>query len=145
MIGKPPRYSLTEIEFPFRSLASLAGRAAVGGAREVVLATLVSARLAGSVLGAESLATRSRELRATGARNWLLSLALPQASRTLFMRVIEATGTDDIESLGRALAQVIELADPHLDHPSRLELGRLVHRISIAQSGEALDRKVTTK
>jgi hypothetical protein len=141
MIGKAPRYSVAQSDFPFRAMAALAGRAPIGGAREIVIATLVAARLALAAIDPRGLPLQARETRANGARNWLLSLALPQATRNTFLKVIEASGTDDIEYLGQSLALVIELADPHLDYSSRLELGRLVHRISVAQSGEALDRQ----
>jgi hypothetical protein len=141
MIGKPPRYSVSQSEFPFRALASMAGRAAIGGVREVALATLIAARLTQGVLGPNRLPVKAREARAGGARNWLLSLSLPQNARNVFLRLVEATGTDDIDDLSRCLAQVIEVADPHLDQHSRLELGRLVHRISVEQAGETLERQ----
>jgi hypothetical protein len=144
MIAKQPRYSLAPNEFPFRALAALAGRAQIGGGREVVLATLVAARLTLGAVSPNRLPLKAREARAGGARNWLLSIALPQNSRTVYLRLLEATGTDDIEYLGRSFAQVIELADPHLDPASRLELGRLVHRIGADQSGEALERAGAT-
>jgi hypothetical protein len=139
MIGKAPRYSLAPHEFPFRALAALAGRAQIGGVREVALATLVAARLTAGVLGPHRLPLAAREARAGGAKNWLLSIALPPNSRTIYMRLLEATGTDDIEYLGRSFAEMFELADPHLDQPARLELGRLVHRISSEISGETLE------
>jgi hypothetical protein len=141
MIGKVPRYSVAQGDFPFRAIAALAGRAPIGGAREIVIATLICARLALSAIDPRGLPLQARETRASGAKNWLLSLALPLNSRTAFLKVIEASGTDDIEYLGRSLAQVIDFADPHLDYASRLELGRLVHRISVAQSGEALEKQ----
>ena len=141
MIGKMPRYSVAQSEFPFRALAALAGRAPIGGVRETVVATLICARLAMGAVDQSAMPAKSREVRANGARNWLLSLALPQSSRSAYLKVIDASGTDDIEFLGRSLAQVIELADPHLDHASRLELGRLVHRISVVQSGDTLERE----
>ncbi len=144
MIGKTPRYSLAPHEFPFRALAALAGRAQIGGVREVALATLVAARLALGAVSPNRLPLKAREARAGGARNWLLSIALPQNSRSIYLKLLEATGTDDIEYLGRSFAQVIELADPHLDQPARLELGRLVHRISVEQSGETLERVGTS-
>jgi hypothetical protein len=140
MIGKPPRYSLAPNEFPFRALTALAGRAQIGGVREVALATLVAARLALAAVSPNRLPLKAREARANGARNWLLSIALPQNARVVYLKVLEASGTDDIEYLGQSFAQVIEIADPHLDPAARLELGRLVHRISTEQAGETLER-----
>ena len=115
----------------------------MGGAREVALATLIGARLASGAISPNRLPTKSREARANGARNWLLSLALPQAPRAVYLRLIEATGTDDTDDIGQSLAKVIELSDPYLDQASRLELGRLVHRISLESSTETLERQVT--
>jgi hypothetical protein len=141
MIIKPPRYSVGPSEFPFRALAALAGRLAIGGPREIAMAALVTARLVAGALSPNRLPLKSREARAENARHWLMGLALPANARNLFLRLVEATGTDDIDDMGRTLAQMLELVDPHLDNQSRLELGRLVHRVSADQSVEALERQ----
>jgi hypothetical protein len=140
MAGKPPRYALPPHEFQLRGLASLAGRSSSGADREIALATLVAARLALGALSPDRLPLKSREARAAAARNWMLSLPLPQPTRATYMRLLEATGTDDIEYLSTSFTEVIEIADEALDAASRLELGRVVTRISSERSVEALER-----
>jgi hypothetical protein len=139
MIGKPPRYSLSQSEFPYRSLAALAGRAPIGGTREVALATLVAARLASSAVGPGLLPTSTRVARARSARNWLLSMSLPQNARNAVLRVIVASGDDNMEELQQSLAKLMELTDGQLDQASRMELGRLMKRMA-PDATEAAER-----
>src|SRR5688500_148699 len=63
-----PPYALTTPSFEFPALASLAGRAPMGGEREVALACLVVARLAA---GASALTSEVRGARAAAAKVWL--------------------------------------------------------------------------
>jgi hypothetical protein len=142
MFGKLPRYSLPQQEFPFRALAGLASRAAIGATRDVALATFIAARLAAGAIGANRISVHGRETRANGARNLLLALALPASTRGTYMKLVDSTATDDIEFISTTFASVIEVADPHLDQASRLELGRLVQRISQEQTQETLARQV---
>ena len=89
-----PPYALAVPSFRFRALAALAGRAVLGGPREVVLACFVGARLAAALVrGAEpALTDEVRAARASGARTWLGAIALPASTRVPLARLIDATG-----------------------------------------------------
>lgn len=89
-----PPYALAVPSFRFRALAALAGRAVLGGPREVVLACFVGARLATALVrGAEpALSDEVRAARASGARTWLGAIALPASTRVPLARLIDATG-----------------------------------------------------
>ena len=80
MLTHPP-YALAPTEFRFRALASLAGHATLGGARELLLATLLVARLVDGVAGLYPLSPPLRRARATAAKTWLSALALPAQTR----------------------------------------------------------------
>lgn len=124
-----PPYALTTPAFRFRALASLAGRAALGGAREVVLATYLVARLADDCREARSLPASTRSARAAAARNWLASTALPATVRSALTRLAEAT-EGEVTGVARLLADVATATAPYLDEPSRLELERLARALA---------------
>src|SRR3954465_7167797 len=60
-----PPYAVPSTEFRFPALAALAGRAQLGGDREVALALYVAARLAQDCRGASALSDSSRAERAS--------------------------------------------------------------------------------
>ena len=66
-----PPYALATTTFRFAALAALAGRAPLGGQREVALATYLAARLAQDVLPERGVPQTSRAERAVGAKSWL--------------------------------------------------------------------------
>lgn len=121
-----PPYALRAPAFPFRNLATLAGRAPIGGAREVALACLVAARLAadrareGNDLGAAGRASRS-----VGAKGWLGTLALPPAVRGPLARCIETSVEGAPDAVGREVAALATAAAAYLDPGSRTELEAL--------------------
>ena len=119
-----PPYVLAAPAFRFRALATLAGCAPLGGAREVVLATYLLARLADDCRESKALPAATRGSRAAAARNWLASTALPAPVRPALMRLAEAT-EGDRAGVSAALADVIAATSPYLDDPARLELERL--------------------
>jgi uncharacterized membrane protein len=110
--------------FRFRALATLAGRAAIGGPREVALATYLVARLVDDCLPERELPAVARAERAAGARGWLASVALPTAVRASLTRLADATGADRSE-ISPALTSMMAVIDSYLDAPSRSELARL--------------------
>lgn len=120
----PPPYSLSTPIFRFRALATLAGRAPLGGPREVALATYLVARLVDDCLPEKELAAATRAERSAGARGWLANVALPMAVRASLTRLADATGSDPSE-IRAALTSMIAVIDTYLDAASRLELGRL--------------------
>ena len=127
-----PPYALDAPEFRFRALAALAGRASLGGARELVLATLLGARLVDGMIGTHPLSTPLRRLRTAGARSWLSALTLPAAARATMARLLEVTASDDRRALADAWEAVVSIAAPALDVPSRVELRRLTADVSAA-------------
>ena len=122
-------YALAPTPFPFPALANLAGRAPLGGPREVALACLVAARL---VSGCQppAIPLPERAARATSARSWLGTLALPVPVRNAVSRVLEITGTDRAEGLGAALVKVMEVTAGQVDGSARLELQRLAASVT---------------
>ena len=122
-------YSLEPLAFPFPALAALAGRLPLGGGREVALAALVAARLADGLRGAEAMSTADRGGRATAAKVWLASLALPTNTRLPFSRCLESTTGTPLQVAG-ALRSLVAAAGPHLDGPSIQELERLARQLA---------------
>ena len=126
MIGIAPPYSLAAPTFRFRAIASLAGRAPLGGEREMALAALMAARLADAHLLEVPLSATARASRAAGARVWCSTLTLPAAARIPLVRVVDASEHGDRKHLGEMLAAFATVAGPVLDPASRVELADLV-------------------
>jgi hypothetical protein len=126
----PPPYGLSTPTFRFRALAALAGRAALGGPREVALGVYLAARLVQDALSEQSVFNTTRSPRAAGARAWLATLALPAHVRAALVRLIDASLEDGI-GMRAALAGVIGSTSTYLDVAARLELERLAQTIAI--------------
>lgn len=124
MLGPPP-YALTSPVFAFRSLATLAGRAALGGPRETALATLIAARLAAGAAPPGALAPPLRAARAESARIWLTSVALPSPVRTAIARLVDASAGGDEKAILSALAKVTDVTSQLLTRGARADLDRL--------------------
>ena len=120
-----PPYSLDAPAFRFRALAALAGRAALGGEREVALATLLAARLVAAALPPDLLPAERRAPRAHAARGWLGALALPAGQRTAIARVIDASEGDVLAPIAPVLERLREALARHLDAASLAELAAL--------------------
>jgi hypothetical protein len=118
-----PPYAVPPTEFRFPALAALAGRAQLGGDREVALAVYLAARLAHDC-SANGLNDASRAERAAAAKTWTATFALPAAVRPAIARLIEATGGDS-SSLVADLRAVVASAQGYLDIQSQAELERL--------------------
>jgi len=123
IVSQPP-YALAPTPFRFPALASLAGRAALGGDREVALATYLAARLADDALADRGLSEPVRAERAASAKTWLSTLSLPAAIRTSLARLVEASGAEP-PGIAPALRSVLAATTSRLDQASRAELGRL--------------------
>ena len=124
-----PPYTLAAATFRFRAIASLAGRAPLGGARETALASYVVARLAVGVLPGTPLPLEDRVIRAAAARTWLASLALPAPLRAPLGKVIESTRHDSQAAVAAALVTVAEVAASYLDGPALAELRTLASQL----------------
>ncbi|HKW08743.1 MAG TPA: hypothetical protein VJO33_00100 [Gemmatimonadaceae bacterium] len=123
-----PPYALSSPAFRFRALASLAGRAPLGGPREVALATYLVARLVDDCLPAKELPIDARKARSAAARGWLASAALPAAVRAPIAKLADVTAGEGSEA-SAALASVIAATGNYLDAPARLELDRLARAL----------------
>lgn len=123
-----PPYALATPTFRFRALASLAGRAPLGGGREVALATYLVARLVDDCRQVKALAPEMRAARSSAARSWLANTALPAPVRAPLARLAEATEVE-VPELASALDAVITATAPYLDGSARLELERLARAI----------------
>jgi hypothetical protein len=121
-----PPYALAVLEFPFPHLAALAGRAPIGGAREVALACFVAARLADDRRHDDNgIAPPARTERSAGAKTWLGTLTIPAAVRAPLARCVDATATAARSAVARELAALSTAAAPYLDPSSRAELDAL--------------------
>lgn len=119
-----PPYALAPATFRFAGLANLAGRAPLGGMREVAIATYVAVRLAHDVLAARGLSQPTRAERAAQARSWLANVALPQTVRPALAKLIDTTAADPA-TVAPAVRVVIEVTASYVDRASALELDQL--------------------
>lgn len=122
-------YGLDPLGFPFPALAALAGRLPLGGGREVALAALMTARLSASLRGMDVLSAPERASRATAAKVWLASLALPANTRVPFARCIDSTTGSPLQVAG-ALRSLVAAAGSHLDGAGIAELEKLARQLA---------------
>lgn len=123
-------YALEPTIFPFPALAAMAGRAPLGGPREVALACLVVGRLVVDATTAGPLTEDQRSVRIQGARHWLGSAAISAPVRAALGKLAEATQGADTGGLRAALDSVMTVTANQLDPAARLELGRLAQAIA---------------
>ena len=86
------------------------------------------ARLASGLLPPDNLAAEDRQARATAARVWLASLALPAALRVPLARAVDASAQGPVPMAG-ALRVIASAAGAYLDGAASLEVDRLVRRL----------------
>jgi hypothetical protein len=125
-----PPYAIAAPSFRFRALAMHAGRAPLGGEREIALACFAVARVAAGMQGPFMLAAGDAATRATAAKQWLASLALPANTRTLGNAVIDAVAAANRTAAGSALRHLTDVAAPHLDNGSMNELNELINQLT---------------
>ena len=130
-----PPYALAETSFRFPALAALAGRAPLGGHREVALATYLAARLVQDTLPDRGVSPAARTERASGARTWLSTLTLPPTVRPALTKLVESSA-GNAESAGQAVRNVTAVTANYLDSSARLELENLAASLS-AKPGPA--------
>ncbi|MCR4339912.1 MAG: hypothetical protein NUW01_08510 [Gemmatimonadaceae bacterium] len=129
MLVNAPPYALAQNPFPLPALAAHAGKAALGGDREVALACFVIARLAGALLPPHALPTELREKRAAACRSWLASQAIPAAIRADLMAAAESTASAERSAISAAIRSLRGHATKHLDGASGQELDSLAARL----------------
>jgi hypothetical protein len=129
VIGQLPPFALTTPSFRFRALASRAGRASLGGDREVALACFVSARLIAGLIAPYSIVPGDAATRAAGARVWLASQSLPVQTRTGVVAAIAAVASSNRRAASKALRMLIDAGKTQLDPASLAELTELARDI----------------
>ena len=125
MIQAPP-YALASPAFRFRALVSHAGRAALGGDREIALASFAVARLAAAMLPPFSLTPADAAARVANTKLWLSSLAVPSPQRAACIAVADAVASGATRPVVHALSGLIEAAVRNLDQGSIAELHELM-------------------
>ena len=123
IVSQPP-YALEPTPFRFPALASLAGRAPLGGDREIALATYLAARLAHDALPSREIALEVRAERAASAKTWLSTLSLPATTRAALVALVDASGANG-NGVAAALRGVLTATTNRLDRASRAELEQL--------------------
>ena len=119
-----PPYAVPTTSFRFAALATLAGKAPLGGRREVALAVYLAARLADDTLPERGIPPEARAERARHARSWLASIAVPAPVRAATGKMIDATA-GEARATGATLQGVINATASYLDAAARAELDRL--------------------
>ena len=79
------------------------------------------ARLSCDALGEHALSATQREERATAAKAWLASVAVPTRARPALARALEATARN-ADTIAVALGELVKVAAQWLDEPSVAEL-----------------------
>jgi hypothetical protein len=129
MAVNAPPYALAQNPFPFPALAAHAGKAALGGDREVAIACFVVARLAAALLPPFALPTELREKRAATCRSWLAAQAIPPAIRADLMAAAESTASAERPAISATIRSLRGHAAKHLDGASGLELDSLAAKL----------------
>lgn len=126
VIGQQPRFSLATPRFRFRALAACAGRASLGGDREVAMACLVGARMASAMLAPYSIPLMDSRSRSAAVKQWLASLSLPPAIRSALGHLADTVSSGDRKAAGEALLKLTGAAAHQIDEASASELRTLV-------------------
>lgn len=124
-----PPYAVPPTEFRFPALAALAGRAQLGGDREVALALYLTARLVHDTAGAAGLSDSARVDRAATAKTWISNFALPAAIKPAIVHLIESTAGNSA-TLADELRALVASARSYLDIQSQTELDRLAKTVA---------------
>ena len=125
-----PPYALPAPVFRFRNLATLAGRAPIGGAREVALACFVAARLVNDCCDPLlALDDEARAARCVAAKGWLGTIAIPAPVRTPVAKLADASANGHPESMAPLVTALAKAADAFLDAGARSELDTLATQL----------------
>ena len=119
-----PPYAVEPTTFRFAALAFLAGRSALGGQREVALATYLAARLAHDTHPERGVSHEARAERAAHAKNWLSTLVLPPNVRAALAQLVDASTGEPMEA-ATAVGEVVRATESFLDARARAELEQL--------------------
>ena len=129
MLGQPPPFALASSSFRFRALVSHAGRAALGGDREVALACFGAARLAAAMLPPYLLSPTDVSARSAAMKQWVASISLPNPARHAVTTVIDAVSAGNKAAAANAIEHLIKVAGTQLDAPAIAELHELAKEL----------------
>ena len=96
----------------------------------MALAALMVAHLADSMRGVFTVGQPERATRASQAKIWLASLAVPAATRAAFTRCLDATGGSPAQAAS-TLRHVIAATSAHLDRAAVQELELLARQLVV--------------
>ncbi|HEY3257321.1 MAG TPA: hypothetical protein VGJ64_00585 [Gemmatimonadaceae bacterium] len=133
VIGQQPRFALATPHFRFRALATFAGRASLGGDREVAMACLVAGRLASGMLAPFDFPVSGAKARSAAAKQWLSALSLPPAIRTPLTQVADAAASGNPASAAAALERMLVTVSGNIDEASASELRALAAELATTQ------------
>lgn len=134
MLGQLPRFALAIPTFRFRALTAAAGRAALGGDRETLIACLQLGRLCAGILPPYELSREVTLERTENTKQWLASIAVPSGIRSTAFGIFGGLTGDDRARCALAFEDLVKAAFAQLDESSRTELNALIHELASSPS-----------
>jgi hypothetical protein len=134
VLGQLPRFALAIPVFRFRSLTAAAGRAALGGDRETLVACLQLGRLCAGILPPYELSREITLERVENTKQWISSLAVPSGVRSTAFGVFGGLTGHDRARCALAFEDLVKAAFAQLDESSRAELNALIHELAVSPS-----------
>lgn len=125
-----PPYALDAPSFCFPTLALCAGRAVLGGDRDLVLGVFMAARLAQALLPPVRLERPAAMARAERAKMWLTGLTMPQPARMALLRAFDGT-TATPDRAADAIDELARIVTGHVDAGGQQELTALATRLRL--------------
>ena len=141
MLGQLPRFALAIPMFRFRSLTAAAGRAALGGDRETLIACLQLGRLCAGILPPYELSREVTLERTENTKQWLASIAVPSGIRSTAFGIFGGLTGHDRARCALAFEDLVKAAFAQLDEASRVELNALIHELA---STPSVGTRITT-
>jgi hypothetical protein len=126
-------YALETTAFRFPAIATCAGRAPLGGDRDLALGVYTAARLALALLPPTLLDNGARGSRAERAKVWLSGLTMPQPARMALLRAFDAT-LIGAGATADALTELAQMITGHVDPASQQELAELASTLRASRS-----------
>jgi len=130
VLGQLPRFALATPVFRFRSLTAAAGRAALGGDRETLVACLQLGRLCAGILPPYELSREITLERTENTKQWLSSVAVPSGVRSTAFGILGGLTGHDRARLALAFEDLVKAAFAQLDEAARVELNGLIHELA---------------
>ncbi len=124
-----PPYALAPVTFRFRALVALAERLPIGGEREVVLATFVTARLLWDWSGEDAFPLAATQARALGSRQWLQSVPMNPGVRGVFQQVIDSVIANDRDAVAAAWERALTQTSRAVEGAARSDFKALSARL----------------